>query len=229
MTDQIVIRAEFRDDLGKGASRRLRRLEDKVPGVLYGGGVDPVPLSIAYRDLSKAMQEEAFFAQILELSVGDKTQACVLREVQRHPATEKVQHVDFLRIREDLPLQMNVPLHFLNEESCVGVKLGGGRIAHNLIEVEVSCLPRDLPEYIDVDVGELDVGSSVHLSDLALPEGVSIVALGLGEDRDIPVVSVTTRRGGLIDEEEEMEEEADVETTDEATEGEEGSAEEESD
>ena len=229
MTDQIVIRAQFRDDLGKGASRRLRRLEDKVPGVLYGGGVDPVPLSIAYRDLSKAMQEEAFFAQILELSVGDKTQACVLREVQRHPATEKVQHVDFLRIREDLPLQMNVPLHFLNEESCVGVKLGGGRIAHNLIEVEVSCLPRDLPEYIDVDVGDLDVGSSVHLSDLALPEGVSIVALGLGEDRDIPVVSVTTRRGGLIDEEEEMEEEADVETTDEAPEGEEGSAEEESD
>lgn len=229
MAEQIVLRADFRDDLGKGASRRLRRLEDKVPGVLYGGGVDPVPLSIAYRDLSKAMQEEAFFAQILELSVGDKTQACVLREVQRHPATEKVQHVDFLRIREDLPLQMNVPLHFLNEESCVGVKLGGGRIAHNLIEVEVSCLPRDLPEYIDVDVGDLDVGSSVHLSDLALPEGVTIVALGLGEDRDIPVVSVTTRRGGLIDEDEEVEEETDVETTDEAPEAEQGSAEEESD
>lgn len=228
MAEQIVLRAEFRDDLGKGATRRLRRLEDKVPGVLYGGGVDPVPLSIAYRDLSKAMQEEAFFAQILELAVGDKTQSCVLREVQRHPATEKVQHVDFLRIREDLPLQMNVPLHFLNEESCVGVKLGGGRIAHNLIEVEISCLPRDLPEYIEVDVGDLDVGSSVHLSDLALPEGVTIVALGLGEDRDIPVVSVTTRRGGLLDEEEAAEE-AEAETTDEAPEDAEDSAEEESD
>lgn len=228
MAEQIVLRAEFRDDLGKGATRRLRRLEDKVPGVLYGGGVDPVPLSIAYRDLSKAMQEEAFFAQILELAVGDRTQSCVLREVQRHPATEKVQHVDFLRIREDLPLQMNVPLHFLNEESCVGVKLGGGRIAHNLIEVEISCLPRDLPEYIEVDVGDLDVGSSVHLSDLALPEGVTIVALGLGEDRDIPVVSVTTRRGGLLDEEEAAEE-AEAETTDEAPEDDEDSAEEESD
>ncbi|MYD99152.1 MAG: 50S ribosomal protein L25/general stress protein Ctc [Gammaproteobacteria bacterium] len=228
MAEQIVLRAEFRDDLGKGATRRLRRLEDKVPGVLYGGGVDPLPLSIAYRDLSKAMQEEAFFAQILELAVGDKTQSCVLREVQRHPATEKVQHVDFLRIREDLPLQMNVPLHFLNEESCVGVKLGGGRIAHNLIEVEISCLPRDLPEYIEVDVGDLDVGSSVHLSDLTLPEGVTIVALGLGEDRDIPVVSVTTRRGGLLDEEEAAEE-AEAETTDEAPEDDEDSAEEESD
>lgn len=213
MAEQIVLRAAFRDDLGKGASRRLRRLEDKVPGVLYGGGVDPVPLSITYRDLSKAMQEEAFFAQILELAVGDKTQSCVLREVQRHPATEKVQHVDFLRIREDLPLQMNVPLHFLNEESCVGVKLGGGRIARNLIEVEISCLPRDLPEYIEVDVEHLDVGSSVHLSDLALPEGVTIVALGLGEDRDIPVVSVTARRGGVLDE---QKEETEVGTTDEA-------------
>ncbi len=225
MTEQIVIRAEFRDDLGKGASRRLRKLEDKVPGVLYGGGVDPVPVSIVYRELSKAMQEEAFFAQILELSVGDKTQACVLREVQRHPATEKVQHVDFLRIREDLPLQMNVPLHFLNEESCIGVKLGGGRIAHNLIEVEVSCLPRALPEYIEIDVADLDVGSSVHLSDLELPEGVSIVALGLGEDHDIPVVSVTTRRGGILDEDEE----AEAETTDEAAQAEEDSADEDSD
>ena len=228
MAEQIVLCAEFRDDLGKGASRRLRRLEDKVPGVLYGGAVDPLPLSIAYRDLSKAMQEEAFFAQILELAVGDKTQSCVLREVQRHPATEKVQHVDFLRIREDLPLQMNVPLHFLNEESCVGVKLGGGRIAHNLIEVEISCLPRDLPEYIEVDVGELDVGSSVHLSDLELPEGVTIVALGLGEDRDIPVVSVTTRRGGVLDEEEEVEE-TEAETMDEAPEDGEDSAEQDSD
>ena len=226
MTQQIVLRADFRDDLGKGASRRLRRLEDKVPGVLYGGGVDPVPLSITYRDLSKAMQEEAFFAQILELAVGDKTQACVLREVQRHPATEKVQHVDFLRIREDLPLQMNVPLHYLNEESCVGVKLGGGRIAHNLIEVEVSCLPRDLPEYIEVDVGDLDVGASIHLSDLELPEGLTIVALGLGEDRDIPVVSVTTRRGGVIDEDGEQ---AAAEATGEAPKAEVDSADEDSD
>ena len=200
MAEQIMLRAEFRDELGKGASRRLRRLSDKVPGVLYGGGGDPVSLTLAYRDLSKAMQEEAFFSQILELSVGDKTQACVLRDVQRHPATDKVQHIDFLRIQEDMPVQLHVPLHYTNEDRCVGVKLGGGRVAHNLIEVEVSCLPRDLPEYIEVDVAELDVGASLHLSDLDLPNGVSIVALGLGEDHDIPVVSIAARRGGMEDE-----------------------------
>lgn len=200
MSEQIVLRAEFRDELGKAASRRLRRLSDKVPGILYGGGVDPVHLSVAHRDLSKAMQEETFFSQILELSVGDKTQACVLRDVQRHPATDKVQHIDFLRIQEDMPVQMHVPLHYINEDRCVGVKLGGGRIAHNLIEVEVSCLPRDLPEFIAVDVAELEVGSSIHLSDLDLPDGVTIVALGMGEDHDIPVASVAARRGGAVDE-----------------------------
>ena len=202
MSEQIVLRAEFRDELGKAASRRLRRLSDKVPGILYGGGVDPVPLSVAHRDLSKAMQEEAFFSQILELSVGDKTQACVLREVQRHPATDRVQHIDFLRIQENMPVHMHVPLHYINEDRCVGVKLGGGRVAHNLIEVEVSCLPRDLPEFITVDVADLDVGASIHLSDLELPDGVSIVALGLGDDHDTPVVSVAARRGGTTHEDE---------------------------
>ena len=108
MSEQIVLRAEFREQLGKAASRRLRRLSDKVPGILYGGGVDPVHLSVAHRDLSKAMQEETFFSQILELSVGDKTQACILREVQRHPATDRVQHIDFLRIQEDMPVQIGV-------------------------------------------------------------------------------------------------------------------------
>ena len=111
---------------GRGASRRLRRLSDKVPGILYGGGGDPVALSFVHRDLSKAMQEEAFFSQILTLEVGDKTQACLLRDLQRHPATDRVQHIDFLRIREDLPVHVHVPLHYVNEEQCVGVKLGGG-------------------------------------------------------------------------------------------------------
>lgn len=195
MGEQITVRAEFRTALGKAASRRLRRLEDATPGVLYGGGGDNVPLTIAYRDLAKAMREEAFFSQILTLQVGELTQACVLREVQRHPATDRVQHVDFLRIREDMPVQMHVPLHFVGEDQCVGVKLGGGRLAHNLIEVEVSCLPKHLPEFIEVDVATLQVGQSLHLSDLTLPSGVAVVALGLGSDHDIPVVAVTARRG----------------------------------
>ena len=195
MTEQILIRAERRAGLGKGASRRLRRLADKAPGILYGGGVAPVPLAIAYRELGRAMQEEAFFSQILHLQVGEDTQACVLHEVQRHPATDQVQHIDFLRIREDVPVQMHVPLHFINEDRCEGVKLGGGRLAHNLVEVKVRCLPKNLPEYIAVDVAELTVGQSIHLSDLALPDDVEIVALALGADHDMPVVSVAARRG----------------------------------
>lgn len=196
MTEQIVVHAEFRESLGKGASRRLRRLHGKTPGILYGGSAAPVALAIGYDDLVKAMAEEAFFSQILELEVGGKTQACVLREVQRHPATDRVQHVDFLRIQDDLAVHIHVPLHFVNEEQCVGVKVGGGLLSRNLIEVEVSCLPRNLPEYVEVDVGELEAGQSLHLSDLVLPKDVAIVALGLGPDHDIPVVSVTARRGG---------------------------------
>ena len=196
MTDQIVLRAEFRESLGKGATRRLRRLRDQVPGILYGGGKDPVPLAIPYRELAKAMQDEAFFSHVVDLAVGDRTQACVLRDLQRHPASDRVQHIDFLRIREDLPIHMHVPLHYVNEEQCVGVKLGGGRLARNLIEVEVNCLPRDLPEFIEVDVAALQVGASLHLSDLVLPPNVTIVALGLGADHDTPVVGVTARRGG---------------------------------
>lgn len=205
MSEQIVVRAEFRESLGTGASRRLRRLHGKTPGILYGGGGAPVALAIGYDDLAKAMQEEAFFSQILELEVDGKKQACVLREVQRHPATERVQHVDFLRIQADMAVHLHVPLHFVNEERCVGVKVGGGLLSRNLIEVEVSCLPRNLPEYIEVDVGELEAGQSLHLSDLVLPPEVAVVALGLGPDHDIPVVSVTARRGGAQDEEERAE------------------------
>ena len=201
MREQLVVRAEFRTELGTAASRRLRRLKALAPGVLYGGGGDPVPLAIARKDLRKAMQRESFFSQILTLEVGDKTQACVLRDVQRHAATDEVLHLDFLRIREDKPLEVHVPLHFLGEDQCVGVKLGGGRLAHNLIEVEVSCLPKNLPEFIEVDVSELQVGQAIHLSDLTLPSGVVVVALGLGDDHDIPVVGVAARRGGQAEEE----------------------------
>ena len=196
MPEQMVIQAERREHLGKGASRRLRRLADKAPGILYGGDREPVPLAIAYRELGKVMQEEAFFSQIVHLQVGDKTQACVLRELQRHPATDRVQHIDFLRIREDVAMHLHVPLHFINEDRCVGVKLGGGRLAHNLIEVEVRCLPKDLPESIEVDVEALDVGASLHLSDLKLPPGVELPALALGADHDTLVVGVSARRGG---------------------------------
>ena len=201
MANTITVRAEFRANVGKAATRRLRRFTDRVPGILYGGDRDPQPLSLEQRDLARVMQDEAFFSQVLELKVGDVGQQAVLRDLQRHPANDRVIHVDFMRVRDDTALSMRVPLHFLGEDHCVGVRQGGGSLSHNLIEVEISSLPANLPEYIEVDVTDLDVGASVHLSDLALPDGVTLVALTQGQDHDLPVVSVIPPRGGSGDEE----------------------------
>ena len=200
MTQRIEIHAELRKDVGKGASRRLRRLADKVPGIIYGGDEESVPVTLSSNELAKAMQLEAFYSQILNVVVDGKGQQAVVRDLQRHPASEKVQHIDFLRIRADRPIQVSVPIHFIDEDKCIGVKQGGGQIVHNMNEVEISCLPGDLPEFIEVYMAQLDVNQSVHLSDLALPEGVSIVALMHGSDRDANVVSVQMPRGGLEEE-----------------------------
>jgi len=228
MSQHIEVVAELREDIGKGASRRLRRLANKVPGILYGADKDPVALTMEYKTLSKLMELEAFFSQILDVKVGKKKQAAVLRDVQRHPGTGNVTHLDFLRISEDKALHIHVPLHFLNEDTCVGVRTGGGTISHNLIEIEISCLPRDLPEYIEIDVAEVELGSSLHLSDVVVPEGVTIIALTYGEDRDITVMSVQVPRGGADDEEAvDTEDQAagDSEGADESASDEEGSSE----
>ncbi len=200
MSDKISLTAELRTDVGKGASRRLRRRGEKVPAIIYGSEKDPQTLTLAVNELSKAMQQEAFYSQILDVVVEGAAQQAIVRDLQRNPASGKVQHIDFQRISADKEIHVNVPLHFINEEACVGVKIDGGNIAHNLTEVEISALPANLPEFIEVDMEEVHAGSSVHLSDLQLPEGVTIVALTYGEDRDIPVVSVTLRRGGAEDE-----------------------------
>ncbi|MCZ6656021.1 MAG: 50S ribosomal protein L25/general stress protein Ctc [Gammaproteobacteria bacterium] len=200
MSQQIEINAALREDKGKGASRRLRRLTNKVPGIIYGGDTSPQPLTLNADELTKAMQQEAFYSQILSVVVDGTGQQAVVRDLQRHPASDKVLHVDFLRIRADKPIQVHVPLHFINEENCVGVRQGGGNLGHNLIEVEISCLPADLPEFIEVDVENLELGHSLHLSDLVLPQGLTIVALTYGEERDIPVVSVHQPRGAAEEE-----------------------------
>lgn len=202
MAEQCVLEAETRIGRGKSTARRLRKESDKVPGVVYGGGKDPVTVAVELRLLSKAMEQQAFFSQIIQLRIDGESEQAVLRDLQRHPANEKVLHLDFLRIRADRAIQINVPLRFLNEDDCIGVRQSGGNISHNLIEVEITCLPADLPEYLEVDVENLDMGQTVHLSDLELPEGVSIVALSYGEEHDTPVVSVQAPRGGLEDEEE---------------------------
>ena len=201
-SEKISLTAELREDVGKGASRRLRRLGEKIPAIIYGADADPQTLTLAYNEVTKAMQQEAFYSQIMDIVVdGGGAQAAVVRDLQRNPANGRVLHIDFLRISADKALQVNVPLHFINEENCVGVKIGGGNITHNLTEVEISCLPADLPEYIEVNMEDVEVGSSLHLSDLVLPEGVTVVALTYGEDRDIPVVSVTAKRGGADEDE----------------------------
>ncbi len=196
MPQAIQLNAKPRQTLGTGASRRLRRQGDKLPGILYGGEGAPQPIILNGNELTKAMEQEAFYSQVLSLVLDGAEHKALVRELQRHPVNEKVLHVDFLRVSADKPIQTHVPLHFTNEESCVGVRRGGGALSHNLIDVEVSCLPEQLPEFIAVDVGELQVGEAIHLSGLQLPEGVALVALTHGEDRDISVVSVQPPRGG---------------------------------
>jgi len=196
MSDLFELDAELREDKGKGASRRLRRLADLVPAIIYGGDRDPQPLTLVRKDLEKALENEAFFSHVLTIKVGSKTQKAILKDLQRHPAKDRVMHADFLRVDDNTAVKVNVPIHFVNEEKCHGVKMEGGIIQHQVTDIEVSCLPGDIPEYIEVDMIDVNVGDIVHLSDITLPEGVTSVALALGEDHDLAVASVIAPRGG---------------------------------
>ena len=188
--EDFTLNCTVRTDLGKGASRRLRRLDNNIPAVLYGAGEDPMSLTIAHKDILKATLNEAFFSHIITLKIGSKKQKAVIKALQRHPAKPFILHADFLRVSDKQAITVKVPLHFLNEEKCVGVKLGGGSILKTLNEIEVSCLPGDLPEFIEVDMLEVDIGDAIHLSDIALPKGVTSVALSHGEDSDLSVATV---------------------------------------
>ena len=199
MSETFVVKAELRSDEGKGASRRLRRLEAKVPAIIYGGDSAAVSLSLIRKDLEKHLEREAFFSAIIEVAYDGKKEKAILKALQRHPAKDFPMHADFFRIEENKAIKVSVPLHFVNEQTCVGVKLGGGRIQHTLNEVEVLALPADLPEFIEVDMGQVQVGEILHLSDLSLPVGVTSTALALGDDRDIGVASVLAPRGGTSD------------------------------
>ena len=207
MADNLVLEIDRREPSSKNAVRRLRAAE-RIPGIIYGAELEPAMISLANRDVAKAMQSDSFFSQIIDLKLGSKSQQVVIRDLQRHPATNRVLHIDFLRIREDREIQVSIPIRFLNEDQCEGVRLGGGIVSHHLIEVEVNCLPRNLPEYIEIDVEHLQLNQSVHLSGLTLPENVELVALMQDDpNRDIPVVSVQQPKGMLADEEEELEDE----------------------
>jgi len=214
MSTKPELHAEVRTDVGKGASRRLRRQGEKVPGIIYGGAGEPVNLTFEVKELNKALTNESFFSQILDVYIDGKSEQTILRDLQRNPANDRVMHIDLLRIRADHALQVSVPLHFINEDRCKGVRLSGGTIAHLMNEVEISCLPKDLPEYIEVFMAELDLNEIIHLSDLALPEGVSIIALEHEDDR--PVVTITQARISSEEEDEEAGEEETDETSAEA-------------
>ncbi len=200
MSDDFDLIAELREDQGKGASRRLRR-EGKVPAIIYGGGRPSRSLAFDHNKVIKQLENESFYSSVLNIKVGEKSQAAILKDMQRHPARNLIMHMDFQRIVEDQVIKMNVPLHFLGEDVAVGVKQGGGKVSHLITEVEVVCLPKNLPEYLDIDVSELELNAMLYLSDIQLPEGVEIPALAQGPEANRPVVSIAIIKEVVIEEE----------------------------
>lgn len=224
MKANFEVVANARHDIGKGASRRLRR-EDKVPGVVYGGGKDTVSLVVEHKSIAKSLENEAFYSRILTLKTDATSERVILKDVQRHPFKARIMHVDFQRVRADEKLHMYIPLHFVGADEAPGVKDAGGIISHIMNDVEVSCFPDDLPEFLEVDVSAMQLNDILHLSNLKLPKGVEIVALTHEDDK--PVVSVHMPR---IEEEpvaESTEEvaAADVPALEQKDEGEEGAEE----
>jgi large subunit ribosomal protein L25 len=193
------LRGELRDTGGRGAARRLRR-EGMIPAVLYGAGQDTVSIQLNANDVHKRLANEAFFSHILDIKVGSGGTQAVLKALQRDPATDRVVHMDLLRVSSSQEITMHVPLHFLNEENCPGKK-AGGVINHLMVDLEISCLPKNLPEYIEVDMSEMDIGDSVHLSELVMPAGVTLLAIDQDPEHDQPLVSI--QHSQKFDEEEE--------------------------
>lgn len=211
MSEQVNLNAEAREIDGKSSSRKLRNA-GSVPAVIYGGENDPIKVSILEKDITKASEVPGFTTQILNIKVSGEEQSVIVKELQRHPATQRVLHADLQRVNPDTKISITVPVRFINEDICIGVKTHGGAIARLINNIDISCLASNLPEYLEVDIAELDVGDSIFLSGLNLPDGVEIPSLALGEDRDQAVVSVTEAK--VLDIEPEI-----VETDGEAGEG----------
>ncbi|MBN8715497.1 50S ribosomal protein L25/general stress protein Ctc [Thermomonas sp.] len=182
-----TIKATSRNVEGKGASRRLRRAA-QLPAIVYGGKSAPQAIQIEHEQIWLASHHEWFYSSILNLDIDGKVEQVLLRDMQRHPYKQLILHLDFQRVDASQALRTKVQLHFLNQETSPAGKTSGVVITHELTEVEVSCLPKDLPEAIEVDLGELAVGAVVHLSDLKLPAGVELPALKLGKEHDVAVV-----------------------------------------
>jgi len=196
----IKLSATTRTDLGKGSSRRLRHA-DLVPAIVYGAGKEPVSITLEQKGLRKVEGVEAFYSSVLNLEIDGVAEQVLLKAVQRHAFKEQIQHLDLLRVDATNKLQTTIPLHFINEEITEAVK-NGGIVSHLANEVEVTCLATDLPSFIEVDISKMEIGDTVHLSDLVLPKGVESVELNKGDAHDLPLVSITLSKTAPTAEEE---------------------------
>ncbi len=194
MSQAYELHAETRNDLGKGHNRRMR-INNKIPAVIYGAGQHPEHITLEHHKVIKALENESFYSHILTLSLNGKNQKAVLKAIQRHPFKPKVMHMDFLRISDKEKILMHIPLHFKGEEKAPGVKLRNGIVSHLETSVDISCLPADLPEFIEVDISNLDLDQTVHLSDIKLPKGVELTELSHGHDK--PVASIHLPRAAV--------------------------------
>jgi len=176
MSEEFNLIAEMRDDQGKGASRRLRR-QGKVPAIIYGAGREPRSLMFDHNKVLQQLEDPSFYSSILNIKVGDKSRAAIVKDIQRHPAKQRILHIDLQRIVEDEKIKMQIPINYLGEEEAVGVKLGGGTVTKLMTELEISCLPKDLPEFLEVDISELELDQMLNVSDIKLPEGTEITEL----------------------------------------------------
>jgi len=200
MAVEFQLNAELRTDMGKGASRRLRHA-GKVPGIIYGGKKVPEAVTFPHKDVAKSLEHEAFYSHILTVNVDGKPEKAVLKDLQRHPYKPIIMHLDLQRVTDTDKIRVHVPLHFMGEDVAPGVKLRSGIVNHLMKHVDVTCLAKDLPEYIEVDVSPLEAGESVHLSEIKLPSGVEIPGLVAGSEHDLPVVTIVIPRAALETEE----------------------------
>jgi len=209
MSNMINVEVASRTDKGKGASRRLRR-DDLVPAILYGAEDEPMPIQLKHNEVVKHLENDAFYSQLLMVSVdGGEPVRSLLRDIQRHPAKPRILHMDFQRVVAGAELTVTVPIQFINEENCVGVKTGGGIINHIENELSVICLPRNIPEYLEIDMEQVELGQTVLLSEIAFPEGVKSVDLSQGEENDKAIATVAVSRATVESDEPEEGEETD--------------------
>ncbi|WP_434984980.1 50S ribosomal protein L25/general stress protein Ctc [Vreelandella zhaodongensis] len=198
----FILKATVRNDLGKGASRRLRRANQQVPAVVYGGKKDAQSISVEKTAFYKAIEDESFFSSVIKLVIDGTEQQVVVRDLQRHPFKPLLTHADFMRVDATHEITINVPLHVVGEEKCVGIKDQGGELHTLANEVAISCLPKDLPDFLEIDISNVELGTTLHLSDLTLPAGVTSVDLSHGEEHDNAILSITKVKVRDADEEE---------------------------